>query len=452
MPLPTRSYPSRRAVLALALGVPGTRRAGSQDRQKKRTSMEPLFVNQLEGAPAATPEPRPIRPGRKPPSLGRAAPPPDHNVVRLFVNDEQNSRLAAALGAASEWQRPRTRWEEELPEWLRPQCLLAASGRLVVRGESAWQLRRRDGSMIQEGPVSAGDVRLDPSGSLLFNPDLAGLIRAVRLEDGGEAFILSLSTGRNFLRTLAVRRGRLLVTVSVEQFRSEEAPPPTRSTVEATDLGTLRASFHEPGGPKVVHELLRPSTALVGAMHGDTLVLATDDRFCWLDLELKVQRMLAGSFLPEFMSLDEDGRIYAVVRSNRKRELWCITPEGEQWYSFQFPPGVRATVGPPAIGLDHTAYLLTARQILAVGLDGKLNWTRPVGGAIGGAVIAGDDQLLVSEGDSVAAYTSKGDRHVVASFPGEELSTPPLLTERGELIVASRQKLRSIVRGGGGSF
>ena len=449
MPPRTRSYPSRRAVLALALGAPGAMCAGAQGRQKKESSMEPLFVNRWDETPPLVPEPRPIRPGRKPPSLGRAAPPADRDVVRLFVNDEQNSRLATALGAAPEWQRPRTLWEEELPDWLHPECLLTAAGRLLVRGESGWQLRRRDGSPIQDGPVSAGDVRLDPAGGLFFNPDVTGIVRAVSLEDGREAFTISLGTGRNFLRTLAARRGRLLVTVSVEQFWSEEAPPPTESMVEATDLGTLHASFHEPGGPRVVHELLRRSTALVGAMHGDALTLATDDRFCLLDLDLKVHRALAGSFLPEFMSLDEDGRIYAVVQSNRKRELWLLTPDGEQWYSFRFPPGVRATIGPPAIGLDHTAYLLTAKEILAVGLDGKLNWTRPAGGAIAGAVITGDDQLLVSEGDSVAAYTGKGDRRVLASFPGEVVSAPPLLTERGELLVATGRKLRCLLRGGG---
>jgi len=90
-------------------------------------------------------------------------------------------------------------------------------------------------------------------------------------------------------------------------------------------------------------------------------------------------------------------------------------------------------------------YLISGRHILAVGQDGKLDWSREAAGPIAGAAVTADDQLLTSEGSQVAAWDAKGERHVVFTFP-EVLTTAPILTKGGELLAAGRSGLFCAVR------
>jgi outer membrane protein assembly factor BamB len=190
-------------------------------------------------------------------------------------------------------------------------------------------------------------------------------------------------------------------------------------------------------------------------------VVATHDRIFTIDMELEVQQELTGSFGPMALSLDEAGRIYIIVYIGGTRdcflgghyELWLLTPDGERLWAYEFPAGMQACF-PPIVGYDHTVYSFAApggydvngQTLYAISPDGKLRWSRPEPGQYAHAVVTADDFLLVARGSDVAAYDSNGERKVLFTFPGEVLNAPPLLTERGELIVASTTALHCLER------
>jgi hypothetical protein len=145
-------------------------------------------------------------------------------------------------------------------------------------------------------------------------------------------------------------------------------------------------------------------------------------------------------------SLDEAARIYLVVQNGERIALWLLTPEGEQVYACEFPPGLTTVAGPPIVSHDHVAYVISGQQILAVAPDGKIEWMRSAHGSLAGATVTADDYLLVSDGDSLVALNRRGDRHVLYSITGAPLSTPPILTAGGQLLAASGTALYCLAR------
>jgi hypothetical protein len=99
---------------------------------------------------------------------------------------------------------------------------------------------------------------------------------------------------------------------------------------------------------------------------------------------------------------------------------------------------------PPIVGRNHRAYILGTNRVLAIDPDGKLAWVRPLKSAQAAAVITKDDQLLVADGSDLAAFDTTGERRTLHSFAGELLVTPPVITKRGEILVASQRRLYSL--------
>jgi hypothetical protein len=119
--------------------------------------------------------------------------------------------------------------------------------------------------------------------------------------------------------------------------------------------------------------------------------------------------------------------------------LWLLTQEGERSYAFEFPLGIVPGDTPPVIGFDHTVYLLAGQHLLAVAPDGKLEWSKQTSGPLIGAV-ATQDKLLVAEGNTLSAWTRNGERTVLYTAP-EMFNSSPILTDSGDLLVASRSQL-----------
>jgi hypothetical protein len=280
---------------------------------------------------------------------------------------------------------------------------------------------------------------LDPARGLFFAADQFGLIAARRLSDGAQSFAVSLYGGKSFERTYFARRDRLLISAGVELALDAHAPPPELSTVIVADLGdpAEQKTWDQEGGPVVIRDLQRATQRLLIAMHGDSIYLATDDRVYILDLELKFKRAIAGTFRPMAISVDETGRIYVTVAGQGRSSLWSLTPAGERVYAFDLPPGSEATL-PPAIGYDHSAYVVAGSFIYCVGQDGKLNWSRPASARIAGAAVTSDGQLLTAEGGQIAAWNARGERRMLHAFPGETLMAAPVLMANGDLLAVTQ--------------
>jgi hypothetical protein len=144
------------------------------------------------------------------------------------------------------------------------------------------------------------------------------------------------------------------------------------------------------------------------------------------------------------MSLDESGFIYLVVLIEEedgahRYALWALTPQGEQVMDVTLPK--RSGYGPPIVGYNYQVYILLGDRILAISPEGDVLWNKATGASIAGAIATADDQLLVAAGEMISAYDAAGERTVLFYEEGVAWATPPVLTERQQVYVASQHHL-----------
>jgi hypothetical protein len=414
-------------------------------------SMEDYFTRLWKGPVKPKVPAKAIRPAPKSQELARAEPGAEGSVIRPYINDEQNSRIISRLGPPGQF---RPKWTFAPPDQQVNGLVLMTGERVLAPCSfGCYILDRNDGRMLNQVRQLSGSSTLDPVNSLLYSKNIFGLVGGYRIDDGGSAFSLLLQGGKEFGQEFVARRGSQLLTVSTA-LPANEPPDPEETHIELTELG-------DPAGPHVVQDLMYESSRMMAAMHGDTLVVSTHDRIFTIDRELEVQNELTCSFGPMALSLDEAGRIYIIVYVGGKRDvflgghyaLWLLTQDGEGLWAYDFPDGMQACF-PPIVGYDHTVYTFAApggydvngQQLYAISPNGKLKWSHPVPGHYAHAVVTADDHLLVSVGSDIVVFDPKGERRVLYTFSGEELCSPPLLTDKGELIVASRTAVHCLER------
>lgn len=434
------------ATLLLAGGaaaqVPPSKRPKGPASQKGKLAVEDTFTEFWNREVFEVPVPRrPIEPAREVVVPVRAPVAGEPVVLTWAINGERNSRLPVAVPPPGPDAAPTVRWKAELPPGTTPASVLSSGDRLVVGGLSNWAVYDRGGRLIASRAFWRSNLAIDSISGLLFAGDREGLLEVWRLSDGAKAGAIELLETANHGRQFLAKRGGSLVVVSQERDADVHAPPVQKSMVEIVNLGNLAGPDRL--GPRVVKDVIWATNVLLSALHGNDLVLATRDRIYFLNLELQFQRAWSGSFLPLGLSLDEGGRAYLIVRAEGRVSLWGLSAEGQRLWSVPVPPECVYVIQPPIVGYDHTVYVVSAQQILAVAPDGKVRWQRAGKGRISGAVAAANDLLVASEGTQVAAWDLEGERRVLHDF-NDELATPPVLAPDGLLYAASRSYLYAV--------
>jgi hypothetical protein len=193
-------------------------------------------------------------------------------------------------------------------------------------------------------------------------------------------------------------------------------------------------------GPSPTAAVARKETFNSAATTGGRLVLAGADRVYFFGQDLRLHNLWTGSFRSFFMSLDEAGGVYLVVGPTVR--MWKLTPEARRAWEVSLPQSAIWPVQPPIVGYDHTVYLVSEKQILAISWDGRVLWQKPGTGPIKGAFVTANDLLVTTEGSQIAAWNLAGERKLLFDA-GEPLTTPPVMTE-GHLFVASSRHLFSV--------
>jgi hypothetical protein len=189
---------------------------------------------------------------------------------------------------------------------------------------------------------------------------------------------------------------------------------------------------------------IRDSDTLMTVVTEDTIVAATEGRIYFLDFDLNFKdAWAAADFLPLGISLDEHNYVYLQVRVGTAVRLWKIDNNAGLLWDIPVPSESAVIFQPPVVAYDHTVYLLSARQVLAIGEDGKVLWKRAGAGPIRGGLVTADNRLLITEGSMVTVFDRAGNREVVYDF-GDTLTTPPALTPDGVIYAASRSSLYAI--------
>jgi len=373
------------------------------------------------------------------PPLPNAEPVPEENgCLRPFANQQLNSRLTAAL-PDSDWE---IMWLAELSEDMPAMFVFRAAGRVVVQQERGWRLFDHRGELVTYGQRGEGHLAIDAENHLFYARDMSGFVSARDLFTGDEKFGLYAALGNGFSHTVWSREGQRIFIISFElpvvSDRGEREPDYT--IMEVYDLGTpievdIDNVLTSAGCQSV---LTSRGVPFLTALHNHTLVMAATDHIFLANENLKITNDFQGEFIPLAMSLDESGRIYLIVHSeDEQRALWVITPEGERIVNVEIPSIADDVYAPPVIGYDHRVYIMLGDRVMAISPEGETLWQQHAGGTIAGAFVTADNQLLVSAGSILYAFDDQGERRILCYFADETLLTPPILTERGRLLVAS---------------
>jgi hypothetical protein len=424
-------------LLALALTADCQRKPG----EKKMTQVR--LLEALRGT-ALSPAIAPIQPG---PALPAPAPakPDGKGYVSFFANPAANSRSSFGLP-----QGPLApRWSVALPDSANPRSILQDRDRIVLFGRR-WLLLDIQGRTIAAGYGEGGPIGLDMAHGLFYRLAAGASMAAVRTADGVQRFTYPTSHGDRYSWSLLARRGdRVLIGGNQLDIKPRDSGPP-QSLSSVVDRVELPEPLHidDMGGVETDipdKRLYFSSHEVLFAGTDQVLAAASPGRVFIVDWDLKVSRALEASFAPVGMSLDEAGRIYLVVKREGKPDaLWAIAPEGALLYSFEFPMGTGKLIAPPIVAWDHRVYLLSDRQIVSLGVDGKSNWIRSTEGAVAGAVVLPDGRLLVAEGPAIAAWDADGKRTVVYNTGGDAFRTPPVPTAAGAVLAATATHLHCL--------
>lgn len=405
-------------------------------RAPKEHKMEETFVRLWEpdNVPLAAPS-QPIRPAAKAAEPARAAAGADRSTRRKFVNDELNSRSALAVGANAKFQ---LRWSWPISPLVGSGDLVAAGDRLVLCGSLSWQLLDRAGQEIARQPIGHSGVTIDPGLKLFYVAKPSGALAGYRLDTGALHHSILLGGGDNFDRQYLARRDNALLVVSVEREVDVHAPLPENMMIERVDLKdpSIPAEPGKPRAPSVVDDLRRKTRVVQPVMYGGTLAMATRDRVFFIDETLRRIRAVTGEFLPVAMSADETGRLYMVVLVHQRPALWVVNESGERAWEFPLPADWTTVTWLPIVGYDHTVFLVSGSQILALTPAGKVKWRKTAAGPVAGAIVTPDGFLLTSEGTQLAIWDGEGERRTLFDAK-QPLVSAPVLTEYGDLVVAA---------------
>jgi sugar lactone lactonase YvrE len=246
--------------------------------------------------------------------------------------------------------------------------------------------------------------------------------------------------------SLVQKRGADLLLAAFELPKYTGTPgkalSPETSVLElVTFVEPLEYTFGDDLTNAVSRALFIEAAPLFAARNGNRVVAAAPEAVLFVDYDLNAVKAaydLGGK--PLALSVDEDSHAYLIVEVSTGRRLTKISPQGSLLFSADLPPGKEPNPTPPVVGYDHRVFAIVENQLLAFAPDGALQWRRSVSKP-GGMVVTPTGTLLVSDGSELALFNKDGERKQLFDFPKEQLTTPPTITEKGDILVASKAYL-----------
>jgi outer membrane protein assembly factor BamB len=151
---------------------------------------------------------------------------------------------------------------------------------------------------------------------------------------------------------------------------------------------------------------------------------------------------------PLWLSVDRADRGHLVLREpDGDFVYWLLSSEGDRLATTRWPHADGPPIAPPVVGPEYHSYVVSSHRIMCFDPVGAPAWTVETAEAIGGAAVSFDGVLLVTAGSSIMAYeTVDGEvrSRVLASMEGIILTSAPVLTSKGHLLVGSRDHLHAL--------
>ena len=378
-----------------------------------------------------------------------AAPNPERDAwIGPFGGERRNGRQSIAL-TPGHWKIVGA--SDFTPD-LYPTEIATAGDRVLLNGASLWQLFDTAGHSIARGVIGRGGATMDAGRRCFVAADPTGPIKVWNLGDGAFRYAIEPYFGADFERAHVARHGDSLTIASIERVtdpHSSRIPKTTALEVQrigespaVTSIGLLERTDR-------IAKLMLSSAEVAIAGSSEGLVVASHDTIYFAGPDLRIHSALRGEFESLALSLDERDVVYLIGRQSARAFLWRLERDGRRLYDCELP-GLSATdVTPPAVGLDHRAWVRDGARLTVVSPTGRVLATTTLSNPIAGLTLTPDGWALVTQGASILAMrpadrpgsTPAFDSHLLFTCPDGALTTPALLLADGRMVVGSSKKL-----------
>ena len=392
----------------------------------------PMASGQAPAPPAATPSPTGVVSGR-------------------WLSPGHTSHLAQSLPAGDVWK---VAWSRQLEVDASPVSIQRAGDRVLLQLETWWEVvAAKDGAHVAGGQTLVSDILLHPDGEVFYqegrNPSM---FVARHMRDGSDAFVTTLTFSDLDRTHLSVLPNGNFAAAGIEARLDPHGGQPREFSglevwsfgdpPKVDDVGILRTNDQ-------FQVLSHNSCSFLVVQRPGGFVIAVSGAVAFADADLNLTSVITSEFTrPEQLSVDLAGGIHLFVSEpDGEFAYWLLSPQGERLATLPWSRADGLLVMPPVVGYDHRPYLVSQQVIRALDAEGRFAWEVELSGEIGGAAVTADGKLLVTTGSRVTSYEMKDGEvaaRILATIEGVTLTTAPILTSDGKLLVASHGQLHRL--------
>jgi hypothetical protein len=374
---------------------------------------------------------QPFRPGHK--SVREIAPVASPDYVRVLGSPAQNSRTSASPRSGA-WH---ARWESPIPS--ASSAILMAGNRIVAQRGGGWTLFDLGGKQIAAGLCGRSVLTLDPSAGFFMAVAGGNFLEAIGLDKGDVRFKVPLGYNESFAWPLLLRFGKRIVAAGFEQrMLSPHGESPARSLFQVIEVGSpLKLNPYKMLlSVNLQQDLIFKESNMVPVASGEILWAAMPNLLIRTSAAQTIDGAWSDSFQPVAAAADEAGWLYLIVTTDRGRELWIVTPDGQRQVRKPLPPPYAESKIPPAIGYDHRVFLRTSQSVAAFSPEGDRLWEAQIPGSIAGLSVTPDGRLIVAAGAAIYQVDGNGKTLPLAPLSAPA-TTAPVVTPSGEILVGT---------------
>ena len=365
-----------------------------------------------------------------------------NGTVRPFVNNLLNSQVTHDLNAGP-WE---IGWRTELNDVQASDFVLHVGNQIIVQGNGRWQLFTSAGEHLARENYGASDIVIDTEEELFYLADIFGRFNALNLKDGSKQYIALLEGTNDNRRTYIARREKHVFATSFAQPNNPHpesafTPLAIAEVVNLGDLNHVESHILMQADQEFREEF--ESTTILGVLFNETVILAVQDHILIGNLSLEWDYEYAGEFIPLAMSVSEEGIIYVIVKEADGNSLLEISQSGKLMRKIEVPEVPLDGYKPPILGPDGTIYLILNNRVKALSIRGE-SWEYSFDKAITGAIVSANNHLMLTVGPYLLSFTSKGDRDAIMMLESGTWTSPPTLTEKGDILALSQDHLYSL--------
>ncbi|MBK7827405.1 hypothetical protein [Nannocystis sp.] len=322
--------------------------------------------------------------------------------------------------------------------------VLAAGDRIYAMGSMVWTLlHAATGEVVARGLRGLGDGALDPLLPLLYQPDAQGQLDGLHFDAGQRVFWSPLYLNANLLRTFLARVGDSLLLLGSERSRPASGSfEPKLSCLEALTVGPVPEV--RPSGqlaPGMTSPLLWQALGWTAAAWAQGLAIAFPGEIHRVDESLDIVRVLTFHGEPVALSVDAAGVLHLIVDApGEPRALWIVAWDGQRSLRLPLPAPYDRTQQPPLLLPTGQVLVRAPAGLLCLGQGGEIHWTGCLA-PDGGAVALADGSVLATDGHDLVRFAADGARTIVHQFPDHLLRGPPLVSDGGEITLATRTEI-----------